>query len=217
MAVIAVSGGCRCDELVKMCINDIEDKGDLLLIHIPYTKTHKRRSFTILSTGFGINPINLYRKYISLRPKKISTTRLFLCYRSGKCTVQPIGINSFGKMPGSIATFLKLKNPKMYTGHAFRRSAATFLADSGADMRILKRFGGWKSDNVVEGYIEDSLNNKVSIAKKILGDGPSSSTSIINPEITMVEQNKKSCFNAADDGVCFKNKNCTINVNIYKN
>ncbi|KAH0811327.1 hypothetical protein GEV33_011464 [Tenebrio molitor] len=205
-----------CDELVKMCITDIEDKGDLLLIHIPFTKTHKKRSFTMLSTGFGINPINLYRKYINLRPKKLSTMRLFLCYRSGKCTVQPVGINSFGKMPELIATFLKLENSKMYTGHAFRRSAATLLSDCGADVRTLKRFGGWKSDTVVEGYVEDSLQNKIGIAKKILGNESSSSTSIVNHEITIVEQNKEAGFNV-DKEIYFNNTNCTINFTINKN
>jgi integrase len=216
VAVVAIAGGCRCDELVKMCITDIEDKGDLLLIHIPFTKTHKKRSFTMLSTGFGINPINLYRKYINLRPKKLSTMRLFLCYRSGKRTVQPVGINSFGKMPELIATFLKLENSKMYTGHAFRRSAATLLSDCGADVRTLKRFGGWKSDTVVEGYVEDSLQNKIGIAKKILGNESSSSTSIVNHEITIVEQNKEAGFNA-DKEIYFNNTNCTINVTINKN
>jgi hypothetical protein len=168
----------------------------------------------MLSTGFGIIPINLYRKYINLRPKKLSTMRLFLCYGSGKCTVQPVGINSFGKMPELIATFLKLENSKMYTGHAFRRSAATLLSDCGADVRTLKRFGGSKSDTVVEGYVEDSLQNK--IAKKILGNESSNFTSIVNHEIMIVEQNKQAGFNA-DKEIYFNNTNCTINVTIYKN
>ncbi|KAH0816889.1 hypothetical protein GEV33_005903 [Tenebrio molitor] len=128
VAVVAIAGGCRCDELVKMCITDIEDKGDLLLIHIPFTKTHKKRS------------------------------------------------------------------------------AATLLSDCGADVRTLKRFGGWKSDTVVEGYVEDSLQNKIGIAKKILGNESSSSTSIVNHEITIVEQNKEAGFNA-DKEIYFNNTN----------
>jgi hypothetical protein len=114
-------------------------------------------------------------------------------------------------MPELIATFLKLENSKMYTGHAFRRSAATLLSDCGADLRTLKRFGGWKSDTVVEGYVEDSLQNKIGIAKKILGNESSSSTSIVNHEITIVEQNKEAGFNA-DKEIYFNNTNCTINV-----
>lgn len=202
-----------------MCLDDIEDKGDLLLVHIPYTKTYKKRSFTILSNGFGINPIDLYRKYVNLRPKNVTTRRLFLTYRCGKCIVQPVGINSFGKMATSVAKFLKLENPETYTGHAFRRSAATLLADCGADVRILKRFGGWKSDNVAEGYVEDSLQNKVNIGKKILGDdnANASSSTVTNHEITVVEKhNDKSNYFSSEKGIYFNNTNCTITVNIQK-
>ncbi|KAJ8978621.1 hypothetical protein NQ317_011252 [Molorchus minor] len=42
-------------------------------------------------------------------------------------------------MSTNIAKFLKLDNPKTYTGHALRRSAAILLADCGADItRSLK-------------------------------------------------------------------------------
>lgn len=211
VAVVAIAGGCRCDELVKMELKDVEIKEDLLLIHLPYTKTHKKRSFTILNKGFGINPLDLYRKYINLRPKNGKSTRLFLGYRGGKCTVQPIGINSFGKMPAMIATFLKLENSKMYTGHAFRRSGTTLLADCGADVRTLKRFGGWKSDAVVDGYIEDSLQNKVNIAQQVLGLKSSSNTA--NQQFKVGCQKKE--LNLHDTPVSFNNNNCTINVNVY--
>ena len=39
--------------------------------------------------------------------------------------------NTLAKIPFEIATFLGLENPKTYTGHCFRRSSATSLADSG--------------------------------------------------------------------------------------
>jgi hypothetical protein len=70
------------------------------------------------------------------------------------------------------------------------------LSDCGADVRTLKRFGGWKSDTVVGGYVENSLQNKIGIAKKILGNGSISPTSIVNHEITIVEQNKEAGFDA---------------------
>ena len=36
-------------------------------------------------------------------------------------------------------------------------------------MTTLKRHGGWRSATVAEGYIEESINNKIEIAKKIQG------------------------------------------------
>lgn len=80
-----------------------------------------------------------------------------------------MGVNKIGGIPREIATFLKLSEPELFTGHCLRRTSATLLADSGADLTTLKRHGGWKSNNVAEEYIEDSIENKSKICGKIVG------------------------------------------------
>lgn len=92
---------------------------------------------------------------------------LFLNCQNGKCTTQVVGKNKFGKMPEQIAQYLGLPNRKEYTGHSFRRTSATLLANAGANITTLKRHGGWKSDKIAEGYIEESLNNKIDINNQI--------------------------------------------------
>ncbi|KAJ8943328.1 hypothetical protein NQ317_017018, partial [Molorchus minor] len=67
-------------------------------------------------------------------------------------------------MPADIARFLKLPNSELYTGHCFRRTSASLLVDSGANLCTIKRHGGWKSSSVAERYLEDSLENKKRIA-----------------------------------------------------
>ena len=37
---------------------------------------------------------------------------------------------------------------------------ASFLADNGASLTMIKSAGGWKSSSACEGYIEDSLLSK---------------------------------------------------------
>jgi hypothetical protein len=69
----------------------------------------------------------------------------YITYRSGYCINSPIGINTMGKVPKTIAAFLELPNPELYTGHCFRRSSATHIANSGGDLLSIKRLGGWKS------------------------------------------------------------------------
>lgn len=78
-----------------------------------------------------------------------------------------VGINKFGNLPKEIAKYLKMPNPESYTGHCFRRSSATILVDAGGDMISLKRHGGWQSTAVAEGYIDNSLNNKIKTANTI--------------------------------------------------
>lgn len=60
-----------------------------------------------------------------------------------------------------------MPQPELYTGHCFRRSFATIVDDSGADITTLKRHGGWKSNQVAEGYIEDSIENKRKVGNLI--------------------------------------------------
>lgn len=162
-------GACRRSELLNMKLDHIDNKGDILIVTVPETKNNITRTFTITNkTVDGLNLLTIYNKYISLRPTHTPHNRLFISYKNNKCTVQPIGKNTFSKIPGKIATFFKLPEPGTYTGHCFRRSSATLLANSGSDLVTLKKHGGWRSSAVAEGYIDDCLSNKINISQKIL-------------------------------------------------
>ncbi|KAL7299553.1 hypothetical protein TKK_0007631 [Trichogramma kaykai] len=104
---------------------------------------------------------------MNLRPKKCPTNRLFLTYRDGKCTNQPVGINKIGSIPNAIAKFLNLSDPDLYTGHSFRRTSATLLVEAGDDITNVKKLSGWKSTAVAESYIENSLLHKKNISQRI--------------------------------------------------
>ena len=87
----------------------------------------------------------------------------------GKVIKQHVGKNKIGQYPRIIASFLCLLNVEKYTGHAFRRTASTWMADSGVDVINLKRFGGWKSDATAQSYVAESKAIKRSLAEKIEG------------------------------------------------
>lgn len=160
--IFGISGACRREELANIKINDVQHQGEILVIKIPDTKTKVPRTFTI-EGEFA----RLVKNYESLRPSRTTSDRFFVNYQKGKCTIQVIGKNKFGAMPKQIAEYLNLLDPSLYTGHSFRRTSATLLANSGADLITLKRHGGWKSSTVAESYIEDSINNKRKIGHLI--------------------------------------------------
>ncbi|CAK1587693.1 unnamed protein product [Parnassius mnemosyne] len=160
--IFGVVGAFRREELGNITLKDIEAHGKMLLIKIPNTKNKIPRSF-VVEGDF----LRIMQKYMNQRSQKAKTDRFFQNYQKGKCTAQAIGINKSGNMPKEIATFLSLPDAEYYTGHSFRRTSATLLADSGANLTSLKRLGDWKSDKIAEGYIADSLNNKLETGKKI--------------------------------------------------
>ncbi|XP_050501217.1 uncharacterized protein LOC126881172 isoform X2 [Diabrotica virgifera virgifera] len=126
--IIGISGGCCCEELTKLTLDNIEDKGSHLLVTLPTHTENKPRKFIVINDTFGMDVLGFYYKYLSLRPANLTHNRLFLNYRKDKFTVQPVGIHTLSKFPKEIATYLNLPDSDTYTGHCFRRTAVTLLA-----------------------------------------------------------------------------------------
>lgn len=160
--IFGIFGACRCNEMTNITIKDVENHDGVIIVTLRDTKTKIDRTFVIRDESAEI-----VQKYIALRPTDVKSDRFFLNYKNNKCTKQVIGRHKIAAMPKAIATYLNLPNPEYYTGHCFRRSSATILADTGANLVTLKRHGGWKSDRVAESYIEESIENKSNITRKI--------------------------------------------------
>lgn len=154
--IFGVAGACSTDELTKMLLEDVEDKGSLFIVKVPETKSDKRRTFIIYNED-GVDSANyleIIRNYLKLRPREDTTKRLFLRYSNDTCYNQPVGVNTIAKIPFQIAKFLKLSQPSLYTGNCFRRMSATSLVRTGGDSTLFKRHSGWKSSTVAEGYLD---------------------------------------------------------------
>lgn len=145
-----------------MTLDEIKELDATLIVKINHSKNNIRRSFVVTEEY-----VKFYKMYVNLRPPGAKDRRLFYAYRNGKCINQVVGKNQFYKVPEEVATFLGLENPKLYTGHAFRRSSATLLVESGGDLLTLKKHGGWKSSTVAEGYIDESLAQRKEIADRL--------------------------------------------------
>ncbi|XP_071057093.1 uncharacterized protein [Onthophagus taurus] len=223
--IIGISGACRCDELVNLTLNDVESLGSVIRVTIPDSKTNKSRSFTIIGDKY----INLYQKYVALRPQDFESRRFFFKYLNGKCCRMVMGIHVIGKIPLKVATYLNLPQPNEYTGHSLRRTSATLLVDGGGDLTCLKRLGGWKSGTVAEGYIEESMFNQNENARKILSshnvdvninnDSIHDNTVIFNDSenISREVSTKKGVVPSEEVNFCGAVfKKCTVNINIYK-
>jgi len=209
VAICGIFGSCRRCELCDLRLYDIKTEGSVLLVTIRPSKTVKARRFTIADSE-AISYAHLVKQYLLLRPKNVSTDRVFLRYDKGKCTNQVVGINTFGSCPLQIARYLKLDDPEKYTGHAFRRTSATIMANSGMTIDQIQRQVGWKSVSVATGYIEESINNKKNVSNIIGSAINRSATSLPSEQISNIELNsiatdvKKPVINISN------NTNCTF-------
>lgn len=83
-----------------------------------------------------------------------------------------MGKNLIANIPKKIAEWNQLENPEQYSGHTFRRTAASWAAEGGADLLSLKNIGGWVSSSAAEGYVEQSMLMKHRLAKFIIPEEP---------------------------------------------
>lgn len=111
--IFGVFGACRTDELTKIMTSHVKFHPEirLLIVQVRETKTGVNRSFMISEEYFDI-----VHKYYKLRPSKVLSARFFIRYDKGRCTSQVIGHHKFSKMPSDIAQYLRLEEPKRYTG-----------------------------------------------------------------------------------------------------
>ncbi|KAK5646496.1 hypothetical protein RI129_004960 [Pyrocoelia pectoralis] len=187
--IYGLAGACRRQELANLEKDDIQEFQTSLLITLRDTKTKTNRMFSIVDDCKTPSLLSFYKKYADLRPPNIEFGRFFLFYKNGKCSRQVVGKNTFGEIPKKIATYLKLPNPELYTGHSFRRTSATLLANAGEGILGVKQIGGWKSTSVAEQYVEDSVSNKLRLCGKIFDEvGPSSAVCNANLPSEMMSE-----------------------------
>jgi integrase len=168
--IFGLAGGCRRQELRDISIDNIEDRNDILLVKIPDAATGKWRIFAVTDKVCeGRSALEIYHKYVSLRPIYVTHKTFFISYRNGRCNNQVVGIHTFAKIPSIIAKYLNLPDTNNYTGHCFRKTAVS-LANAGADIMTLKGQRGWRSSPVAERYVEDSPSNKLKMTNEILND-----------------------------------------------
>ncbi|XP_048001904.1 uncharacterized protein LOC125238594 isoform X2 [Leguminivora glycinivorella] len=138
--ILGINGGLRCKELSNLQTNHIENHGEVFVIKIPESK-----EFVIKGKYYKI-----MKKYQDLRIASASTNRFFQAYRNGKCRANVIGKNRFGIMPKEIAEFLKLPDPKSYTGHTL--CTVSRVPDDRASVKAERRMG--------DTPINDSISRK---------------------------------------------------------
>ena len=86
-------------------------------------------------------------------------------HRSGRFTCQPMGHNFLSNLGKDMAKSLKLPDWSAYTGHCFRRSAATAAAENGASAMQMQSHFGWVQSSTALKYV----NSSTAMAKTMSG------------------------------------------------
>ena len=200
--VFGICGALRSAEATELEVNHVEDIRNRYLVSIVDNKNNYPGQFVIGSLFYS--KIN---NYIKLRPSGEYSNRFFVHYEKGRCTRQNIGHHKIGEMPRIIAAYLNLQNPKRYTGHCFRRTAATLLCESGGNTQQLLQMGRWRSQVIAQGYTEHSMLNKELIFNhvvqqpRVVNQISTPNASILQPRVTFdINQPSTSTQNLSVNG-----------------
>lgn len=169
-SLISIYGALRGCELASLTFDSIKREMNGLRISMVPAKKKKNgeiEEFLCLSSLKQEEDILFYfDTYVSQFALQDRNGRFWRYLSREKRAKKPIGKNTISEFPKYIATFLKEKltsfnkDPNKFTGHCWRRTAATWAAESGISLINLKRLGRWESDTVAQNYIANSKKQK---------------------------------------------------------
>jgi hypothetical protein len=235
----AIAG--RTMEIHAVCFGDIKrvvDEDGVPAYHVEFDRVKKVTSNTTeretanLACGLGVKALDTYlacfpKAYPGTpeeRKKEKLWRRLSLTRNHPTATwkAQPVGRDKCKKFGIVIATALDLFEPSTYTGHCWRRSAATLAANAGLSLAQIKALTGHRSDTVVQRYIDRSLPMMLAAANGTSISGPAARDPDHEPSSSRVLQpitgsNKRRLDQGAFRPHAPANPNYNINVTITGN
>lgn len=80
-----------------------------------------------------------------------------------------MGKNTIGNIPELVARALGRADAANFSGHSWRRTAATLFVAHGGTKDDLK-LGRWRSDTVAEGYVDNDLQGQIKWSRRVWED-----------------------------------------------
>ncbi|XP_063404577.1 uncharacterized protein LOC134688040 [Mytilus trossulus] len=175
MIFLSYSAFLRFSELSNRKCNDIIFKDSYLIVKIKKSKTDQYRAGDegLVSKGQSMAcPFDMLLKYVGMAHLDIFSDKyLFRPLYKSKNKSGLIQVNkpiSYSTARECILKRLKLVAPELNLGlHSLRSGGATAAANSDVNERCWKRHGRWKSDSCKDGYVADSIENRLKVSKKL--------------------------------------------------
>ena len=173
MALLLFAGFFRFSELAALTTKDITICNTHLTVRVTHSKTDQYRKgdeFVISRSDKVTCPVMNLEKYMLLANIDSSKTTADYLYkplvkvRSGYKLIQKVKPLSYTRARESIIGLLREFVPDQSSNislHSFRAGGATAAANAQVPDRCWKRHGRWRSESAKDGYVDDSLENRL--------------------------------------------------------
>jgi len=172
--LLSFAGFLRFDELANVRPCDLTIGQSHITIQIPRSKTdqlRQGRELAIARTFSDTCPVAMLECYIQRGNIQMdSDKKLFRPIVNGKVQkLREDGGLTYSRMRELLKEKLQQLGfpPTDFSLHSLRAGGATAAAAAGVPDRMFKRHGRWKSEGAKDGYIEDTLQNRLSVSQSL--------------------------------------------------
>ena len=178
MALLLFAGFFRFNELAALAIQDISFSETHLTVKVTKSKTDQYRKgneVVISRSGKVSCPVLNLERYMALAG--IDTSHKTSDYlfkplvkvRSGYKVIEKVKPLSYTRARESLVGLLSKFVPTtdIISLHSFRAGGATSAANAQVPDRCWKRHGRWQSETAKDGYVEDSLENRLLVSRSL--------------------------------------------------
>ena len=175
--LVGFAGFFRYNELARIKECDIQFFEEHLEIFVESSKTDQYRDgavVVIARTGTNYCPVAMLERYMRLA--NISTTNLSENYlfrrlistKNGQKLRDSANL-SYTRARELVLTMLESigLDRKQFSLHSLRSGGASAAANAGVPDRCFKRHGRWRSESAKDGYVQDKLEERLSVSKKL--------------------------------------------------
>ena len=174
--LLGFAGFLRFDELSRLRLCDISLHQEHMELFIESSKTDQLRQgavVVIARTGTNLCPVAMLERYMAMAALLPGESDSFL-FRGITQTKNGSKLREKGGLSYTTvreAVLAKLEaiglDKRQYGLHSLRAGGASAAANAGVPDRMFKRHGRWRSENAKDGYVKDSLDNRLQVSKKI--------------------------------------------------
>lgn len=175
--LLCYSGFLRFSELANLRSSDIVLFTSHVKLFLFKSKTdiyREGRDVVIARTGSVTCPVNMLERYLKLADIQKTSREfifrpLYLCKSENTFKLRPTGQLTYTRAREIFISALQSigLDHKKFGLHSLRSGGATAAAAAGVDNRLFKKHGRWKTDTAKDGYVKESLADRLHVSNNI--------------------------------------------------
>ena len=173
--LVAFAGFLRFSELIELKTSDVTFREDAMVIKISHSKNDQLRrgdEVIIARSDRATCPVAYLESYLRRTGTSLQEQRFVfrpICNSKKGERLRDTGNISYSCLWEHFKKKVSTLgyDPTEFGLHSLRAGGATAAANAGVPDRLFKRHGRWKSESAKDGYVDDSVERRLSVTRQL--------------------------------------------------